>query len=447
MPTPGYTFLPNDSVTADKLNLSVSGLTFTEGTIPGSALTNNTVTRAKISDSAVDNAKVAVNTLTPDRLVKAVAVSPATNLDGQLLISGLDGNFAAKTLSGGISVAESGAVTLGDYIIQARHLADACITDRVMTPGAIRTHHLNTLVYDESGSSGDYAANLPGVAKFIGLELKLFVNLRNTNTAGVRLFYNGSATPDHVLKPGGGKFEVGEIGGGTIVSLVWTGAYWLVLSSWVTSSAAETVLTSAEGNNVFAFPAIPAPVAGALQKAYTNVRIRVWGAGGTTNPIVAGTPNIMPVAGAYRAGGGGGYAEWSGTPAQAGLNANPAGTQLVVEATPSSSIANHRGHVLIKKLGETAPLLKVYHGANGYYYSINGSFAQYDGIGGSVDTASTLVTAATQNNGTLVSAAGGAGSHTTTGTTGGAGSHGYARGGGDGVAPDTHRVIVAYTII
>lgn len=307
MPTPGYNWLPNDSVTADKLDRSVRGLEFTDGTISGGALQNLTVTRAKISDAAIDNAKVASNTLTPDRLVKAVAVGTATNLDGQLLISGSDGVFAAKPLSGGISVAASGAVTLASHIIQDTHLADNAVTSRIIKAGAVQSHHLNTLLHDTSSAAGAYAATLEGVTLFQGLELKLLILRTNsTNLGRATLALNGDEAKK-ILKPGGSEFAAYELAGGSILNIVWTGGAWQVVSPWVPLVVIETEM---QGSQEFTIPGNA-----------VKLRIRCWSAGGSgfiaTNPTDKTSYYDLYFS---RAGGGGGaFAEWSGAPGTGGL--------------------------------------------------------------------------------------------------------------------------------
>lgn len=370
MPTPGYNFQPNDSVTADKLNLSVSGLTFTDGTISGGALQNLTVTRAKISDAAIDNAKVASNTLTPDRLVKAVAVAPATNLDGQLLISGSDGVFAAKPLSGGISVAASGAVTLGEKIIQDAHLADNAVTSRIIKAGAVQSHHLNTLLHDTSSAAGAYTAILEGVTLFQGLELKLLILRTNsTNLGRATLALNGGEAKK-ILKPGGSEFAAYELAGGSILNIVWTGGAWQVVSPWVPLVVIETEM---QGSQEFTIPGNA-----------VKLRIRCWSAGGS-GVMVSNPTNKTDYYDLYfsRAGGGGGaFAEWSGAPGTGGLL--NAGQILAV------TVSNLGLTKITEKNDTSKVLLHCGVGGSGGFASTGGPFVA--GSGGTFDVTSLLCT-------------------------------------------------------
>ena len=307
MPTPGENFQQNDTVTADKLNNLVGGMTFVDGEISGGALTNSTVTRAKISDAAIDNTKVASNTLTPDRLVKAVAVGTATNLDGQLLISGSDGVFAAKPLSGGISVAASGAVTLASHVIQDTHLADNAVTSRIIKAGAVQSHHLNTLLHDTSSAAGAYAATLEGVTLFQGLELKLLILRTNsTNLGRATLALNGGEAKK-ILKPGGSEFAAYELAGGSILNIVWTGGAWQVVSPWVPLVVIETEM---QGSQEFTIPGNA-----------VKLRIRCWSAGGSAfiGTNTSDKSNYYDLHFSRAGGGGGAFAEWSGAPGTGGL--------------------------------------------------------------------------------------------------------------------------------
>ena len=391
MPTPGYNFQPNDSVTADKLNLSVSGLTFTDGTISGGALQNLTVTRAKISDAAIDNAKVASNTLTPDRLVKAVAVAPATNLDGQLLISGLDGVFAAKSLSGGISVAASGAVTLGEKIIQDTHLADNAVTSRIIKAGAVQSHHLNTLLHDTSLSAGAYAATLEGVTLFQGLELKLLILRANSSNSGKATLSFNNGDFYKILKPGGYEFAAYELAGGSILNIVWTGGAWQVVSPWAPLVVEESVL---ESTQEFRIPATAA-----------RLRIRAWARGGDgvyTYRVMPGESGGSVI----RAGGGGGaFAEWSGPVGTGGLlvanqllaiTVSPTQTKITEQVDPTK--------VLLHCGGGSVGRLDVPYQQLGQVVFTNPA----GGVGGTFDASSLLATNSV-TRGALVSVNGGVG--------------------------------------
>jgi len=348
MPNPGQPFTTGDDVTAERLNALVSGQTFIAGEIPGAALADSGVARAKLAADAVDNSKVQKNSLNPDRLVAAATVN-STKV-GQVHVSQTNGDFAAKVLSGAVTVNADGVASLGDNAVTAAKLADNSVESRAIKSGAVLTNHLNTLVVESSNTANNYAVTLSGVTLFRGLELKLLVV--NANTGPLTLVFNGEP-PAQVVKPGGGQFAAREISGGSILSLVWTGSAWLMLSPWVQLSWQTHTSSSGGVTN-------PLPV------DLLKVRIRVWGAGG----------NAAQFGNLTRAGGGGGaFAEWQGTKEQGNfvsgdtLLVSNGASHMVVSRNNANSYGSNNSQVL----------LKCGHGGAGSVYGYpNGS----GGVGG-----------------------------------------------------------------
>lgn len=345
MPNPGQPFLDGDDVTASRLNALVREQSFVSGEVPGAALADLAVSRAKIADGAVDNAKVEPNTLNANRLIGAAEIS-GTRV-GQTLVSQTNGDFAPKPVSGDIKVNADGVAEIQPKVVSAAKLADNAVESRVIKQGAVLTQHLNTLLTDTSGSAGNYACSVEGVELSQGLEIKLLVTRTNTGTPSlvgalqgqVTLAFN-NGTPKAVLKPGGVQFDYGEIPGGSIISLAYTGTHWQMLSPWLFLSRQTEDL---HNNGTFTIP-----------NGATRLRIRLWGAGGAGSLSNFG-------ASSYGSGGGGAFAEWEGLLSQGGF-----APQDVLSFEISQLFATVKRH--------TAPgtiLLKCGHGrAPGYQSSV-----------------------------------------------------------------------------
>lgn len=363
MPNPGQPFIDGDDVTASRLNALVREQSFVSGEVPGAALADLAVSRAKIANNAVDNAKVEKNTLNADRLIAAEEISGSRV--GQVLVSQSNGDFASKALSGDIKVDAGGVAEIQPQKVSAAKLADNAVESRVIKAGSVLTQHLKTLVLDTSGSAGNYACTVENVELFQGLEIKLFVPRGNTATptggvqGQVTLSLN-NGPPKPVLKPGGLQFAYGEIAGGAIISMIWTGSHWLVLSPWTPLSR----LTEERTTGTYTIPANA-----------TRLRIRCWASGGAAIayeiPGFRGNPDSW---GAYN-GGGGAFAEWEGLLAAGSFS----GGQTL-------TISNSQTHMTVAEQAPPARmLLRCEHGKPG-----STTVPAGPGAGGSFDHTSAL---------------------------------------------------------
>jgi len=407
MPNPGQPFLDGDDVTASRLNALVREQSFVSGEVPGAALADLAVSRAKIANNAVDNAKVEKNTLSADRLIAAEEISGSRV--GQVLVSQSNGDFASKALSGDIKVDAGGVAEIQPGMVSAAKLADNAVESRVIKAGSVLTQHLKTLVLDTSGAAGQYACTLENVELFQGLEIKLLVTRENSasppglgGAIGQVTLRVNNGNPKPVLKPGGLQFVLGEIAGGAIISMVWTGSHWLVLSPWTPLSRVTTEVLS----GTYTIPANA-----------TRLRFRCWGRGGSAAHKI---PSLGSAAsGAVVGGGGGAFAEWEGLLVEGGF---AFGQVLTISVSD--------GHTTLARQSNGQVLLRCAHGTPGIH--LGGNNLGTPGTGGAFDGAGSALT--TLGGGVRFANGGNAGSrsiHINSGGSieGGAGSDGRGFGG------------------
>ena len=339
MPIPGKIFIDGEVVTHLDLNQAQSGLTFAEGEIPGSALVDGGIARQKLADGIINNDKVLLNSLSPDRLETAPE-DIANNRGGVILVSDSAGDYQAVHPTGDVDVSAAGNISLKDSAVTTAKLATNAVTKDKIGIGEVSSYHMRTLVYDTSLTFGSYAVSIPNLGAFnavehVGLFITVLVGLKNTVAATLSV-NGGSAYP--LRTPSGDAVGANQISGGQVLSLVFTGSSWAVMSPLTTIVRTELYRGSTSVPNTSPVSVTPANLASA------KVRIRLWGKGGlgllrgtgfpsgaSTQTFSNGTPatsgytestwnNLLGSDAVRTAGGGsGGYAEWYGTLATAGL--------------------------------------------------------------------------------------------------------------------------------
>ena len=115
--TKGKTFSSGDTVTAADLN----------SLLDDAVINNNAITNSKIADGAVDNAAVSGTA--------AIDFSKLASLSTGQVLAGNEGTPTATTLSGDVTIAADGAVTVADNAITPAKLQDGTQGD-VLVYGA-----------------------------------------------------------------------------------------------------------------------------------------------------------------------------------------------------------------------------------------------------------------------------------------------------------------------
>lgn len=333
MPIPGKTFIEGEVVTHTDLNQAQSGLTFAEGELPGTALTDESVSRQKLADDVVNNDKVLKNSLAPDR-IETAPEDVNNNRGGVILVSDSTGDFQAVHPSGDVSVASDGALAVKPSVITSDKLATNAVTRDKIGAGQVQSYHMRTLVYDSSVSAGNYVVSVPNLGDFdpvahVGVFLTVQVNLGNIVPA--TLSVNGSAAYP-IRTPKGDAVEATNIAGGQVLSLVFTGTAWAVMSPLT------PVVRTTNYSGAAALAVIPVQPSGAPTPA--KIRIRMWGVGGKFGTFYGGGTGSLDTSGAIPSltgtqwtnvvtnqqsgflvagGGAGGYAEWYGSLTSASL--------------------------------------------------------------------------------------------------------------------------------
>ena len=115
--TKGKTFSSGDTVTAADLN----------SLLDDAVINNNAITNSKIADGAVDNAAVSGTA--------AIDFSKLASLSTGQVLAGNEGTPIATTLSGDVTIAADGAVTVADDAITLAKMEDGTQGD-VLVYGA-----------------------------------------------------------------------------------------------------------------------------------------------------------------------------------------------------------------------------------------------------------------------------------------------------------------------
>tara|TARA_R100000406_G_scaffold33495_1_gene22035 strand:+ start:1470 stop:2567 length:1098 start_codon:yes stop_codon:yes gene_type:complete len=209
--TKGKTFSSGDTVTAADLN----------SLLDDAVINNNAITNSKIADGAVDNAAVSGTA--------GIGFSKLASLSTGQVLAGNGGTPTATTLSGDVTIAADGAVTIADDAVTQAKIADDAVGADQIADGAVDGAAIamgsdaqgDILYYDGTsyvrlgaGTSGQILQSGGTEANPSWVNAPVTPSVTEFTTAGSSNFDATNANLIHVLVIGGGGGSTAKTNGG-----------------------------------------------------------------------------------------------------------------------------------------------------------------------------------------------------------------------------------------
>ena len=196
--TKGKTFSSGDTVTAADLN----------SLLDDAVINNNAITNSKISDGAVDNLAVSGTA--------EIDFSKLASLSTGQVLAGNEGTPTATTLSGDVTIAADGAVTIADDAINTAKISNGAVDGAAIAMGSdaqgdILYHNGTSYVRLGAGTDGEFLKTQGAGANPVWATP---VDTDTNTTISQIAFFTSGSSQTWTVPSGVTRIKVSAVGGG-----------------------------------------------------------------------------------------------------------------------------------------------------------------------------------------------------------------------------------------